>query len=80
MGSRDATSQSGGAAADLEVVHGDGERVEQVGVDGVVLEVDEGQLLTNGLQGSLGAQGRHVSTYVTVGLLAYLGEPAHTHG
>ena len=52
----------------LEVVHGDGQWVEQVGVDGFVLQVYEDHLLADGLQSSFWAQSSQVGTYVTVGL------------
>lgn len=36
----------------LEVIHGDSQGVEQVSIDGFVLQVYEGHLLADGLQSS----------------------------
>ena len=50
-----------------EILHGDGEAVQNLGVDGLVLEVDKIHLFTDLLQGGLGAEGSKIGTNVTVG-------------
>lgn len=58
----------GNAEGEAEVFHGDAQRVEDLGINGVFVEVDEVHLLTNLLHGSLGAQSGNIGTDVTVGL------------
>ena len=51
-----------------EVLHGDGETVQDLGVDALVLEVDEIHLLPDLLERGLGAQGSEVGADVAVSL------------
>merc|ERR1719186_2320048 len=55
-----------------EVLHGDGQGVEHLGVNGVVLKVDEIHLLSNLLKSSLAAKSCQVSSYVAVSLCGHL--------
>ena len=48
-----------------EVLHGHGETIPNLGIDALVLEVDEVHLLSNLLQGRLGAEGGKISSNVT---------------
>ena len=50
-----------------EVLHGDGEAVEDLGVDGLVFEIDEVHLLADLLKGSLGAECGEVGADMAVG-------------
>ncbi|BAT05417.1 Os08g0413050, partial [Oryza sativa Japonica Group] len=66
-------AQGGGLGdlhGELEVVHGDGQRVEDLHVDGVVLDVDDVQLLPDALHGGLGAERGEVGADEPVGVLA----------
>lgn len=54
------------AHGEAEVLHGDGEAVENLGVDGLVFKVDEVHLLTDLLEGSLGAESRKIGADVAV--------------
>ena len=54
------------AHREAEVLHRDGEAVENLGVDGLVLQVDEVHLFADLLKGSLGAEGREIGTDVAV--------------
>ena len=55
-----------------EVFLCDGERVEHLGVNLIVLQVDQVHLLTDLLQCGFRAQGRQIGTYVTVCLCGNL--------
>ena len=48
-----------------KVLHGHGETIQNLGIDAMVLEVDEVHLLSNLLQGRLGAEGGKISSNVT---------------
>lgn len=58
----------GGAKGETEVLHGDTKRVENLSINGVLVEVNEIHLLSNLLHGSLGTQSSDIRTDVTVGL------------
>lgn len=58
----------GDAEGEAEVLHGDAEGVENLGIDGVLVEIDEVHLLTDLLHGGLGAESSHIGTDVTMGL------------
>ena len=60
------------AHGEPEVLHGDGEAVEDLGVDVLVLEVDEVHLLSDLLKGGLRAQGCQVCAHMTMGLCSNL--------
>lgn len=62
----------GSAKGKAEVVHGDGEEIEHLGINLLLLEVDEVHALTDLLERSLGAEGGNVGTNVTVGLVGNL--------
>lgn len=55
-----------------EVLHGDGERRQYLGVDLVVLQIDQVHLLADLLQGGLRAEGGEVGANVAVRLRSYL--------
>ena len=55
-----------------EVLHGDCKRVEDFSVDRIIFQIDELHLLTNLLEGSLGAEGSQISSDVSVTLVGNL--------
>jgi len=55
-----------------EVFHSDGERVEHLGVNLLLFEVDEVHLLADLLQRRLRAQRRQVGAHVAVALVRHL--------
>ncbi|KAJ6261999.1 LOW QUALITY PROTEIN: hypothetical protein Dda_2800 [Drechslerella dactyloides] len=64
-------AESGGVAdteSEAEVLHGDTERVQDFGIDRVLVKVNHVHLLTNLLHGSLRAERCNIGTDVTVGL------------
>ena len=54
------------AHGEAEVLHRDGQAVEDLGVDGVVLQVDEVHLFSDLLQGRLGAKRGQIGADVAV--------------
>ncbi|TFB02298.1 hypothetical protein CCMA1212_006004 [Trichoderma ghanense] len=58
----------GHAEGESEVVHGDTQGIENLGINGILIEINEVHLLTDLLHGSLGAEGSNIGTDVTVGL------------
>lgn len=61
-------------ASYLEIIHRHSQRVEQVSINGLVLQVNQCHLLADGLQGSFRAQSSHVGTNVTMCLCRNLKE------
>ena len=57
-----------GTESESEVVHGNTKGIQDLGIDGVLIKIDEIHLLTNLLHGSLGAERGNIGTDVTVSL------------
>lgn len=56
----------------LEVIHSDSKWVHDFSINGLILKVDQVHLLSDGLQGSLRAEGSQICTHVSMSLIGYL--------
>jgi len=56
----------------LEVIHGNGKRVHDFSIDGLILKVDQVHLLPDGLESSLRAESSQICTHMPMSLIGNL--------
>ena len=57
-----------------EVLVGDGHSIENLGINGLIFDVNQVHLLSDALKRSLCAESSHISTHITVSLLSNIGK------